>query len=174
MTLNSCIWRYLAFVGLFSQSIWSLQSQLYLKFSLPRKSKWRTLKIKKKRREATLTKIMMMRRCEPQSLFLGFIRFPQLVLCGSYDGITTRPNRGQTGQPRGKEGFRRFEKNVLFIHQERGNSGDFRELKKYGFLFMVTLVIQLLFLRLKILKKNYFKSPNQPQRGLNLNHNSTI
>ena len=48
-----------------------------------------------------LTMIMMMRRCEPQSLFLGFIRFPQLVLCGSYDGITTRPNRGQTGQPRG-------------------------------------------------------------------------
>ena len=39
---------------------------------------------------------------------------------------------------------------------------------------MVTLVIQLLFLRLKILKKNYFKSPNQPQRGLNLNHNSAI
>ena len=29
-------------------------------------------------------------------------------------------------------------------------------------------------LRLKILKKNYFKFPNQPQRGLNLNHNSTI
>ena len=118
MTLNSCIWRYLAFVGLFSQSIWSLQSQLYLKFSQPRKSKWRTLKIKKKRREAIwkgLMVIMMMRRCEPQSLFLGFIRFPQLVLCGSYDGITTRPNRGQTGQPRGKEGFRRFEKNVVFF-----------------------------------------------------------
>ena len=37
------------------------------------------------------------------SLFLGFIRFPQLVLCGSYDGITTRPNRGQTGQPRGED-----------------------------------------------------------------------
>ena len=104
-------------MGLFSQSIWSLQSQLYLKFSQPRKSKWRTLKIKKKRREAILTKIMMMRRCEPQSLFLGFIRFPQLVLCGSYDGITTRPNRGQTGQPRGGEGFRRFKKNVLFIHR---------------------------------------------------------
>ena len=53
-------------------------------------------------------------------------------------------------------------------------TGDFIELKECGFLFMVTLVIQLLFLRLKILKKNYFKSPNQPQRGLNLNHNSTI
>ena len=126
MTLNSCIWRYLAFVGLFSQSIWSLQSQLYLKFSLPRKSKWRTLKIKKKRREAILTKIMMMRRCEPQSLFLGFIRFPQLVLCGSYDGITTRPNRGQTGQPRGERGVPEIWKKCVFHSLVKKEKGELR------------------------------------------------
>ena len=67
---------------------------------------------------------------------LGFIRSPQLVLCGSYDGITTRSDHG--GPVRVTHQLKRFRRPDQFFYLPQGGK------------------------RLKIMLRNNFESGHPP------------